>query len=317
MSPDRPSSRLLLRLVQLSTRRPWITLGVAALLAGAALLWTMHALGFQTSTARLLPASARYATLYREYLQDFGELNDIVVAVDSESGENSRRFVNRLAQALAAQPDRFSRITYRLDRGFFERNGLLYLSQDTLAALRDQLFDHHEFATAYAGHPSLDRMLEGLNQEVGQAFVSRFAGLGLDEKKTPPNFAMLEILLRQIEGRLEGPVTAYVSPWGAFFAPARPGRGGDGYFAAPDDRLLFMFVEQTRREGSFTDNQEKIGYLRQTIASLRAEFPTVRVGVTPAMKSTSTSCHDTDAITPSIVCASTSPFAQYARSRPA
>ena len=139
------------------------------MLAVAASLWTMHALGFQSSMARLLPASARYAALYREYLQDFGELNDIVVAVDSDSGEESRRFVGRLAEALAARPDRFSRITYRLDRGFFERHGLLYLPLDTLASLHDQLFDHQEFATSYAAHPSLDRLLEGINQEVGRA----------------------------------------------------------------------------------------------------------------------------------------------------
>ena len=278
----RPSSRILLRLVQLSTRRPWVTLGVAFLLAVAASLWTMHALGFQSSTARLLPASARYATLYREYLHDFGELNDIVVAVDSDNGEESRRFVGRLAEALAARPDRFSRITYRLDRGFFERHGLLYLPLDTLASLRDQLFDHQEFATSYAARPSLDRLLEGINQEVGRAFVARFVGLGLDDKAASPNFAILDGLLTQMEGRLEGPPAPYQSPWGDFFNAPTPGRGGDGYFAAPDGRLLFVFVEQTRREGSFTDNQEKIAELRAVIARLREEFPGVRVGVTGA-----------------------------------
>lgn len=252
------------------------------MLAVAASLWTMHALGFQSSMARLLPASARYAALYREYLQDFGELNDIVVAVDSDSGEESRRFVGRLAEALAARPDRFSRITYRLDRGFFERHGLLYLPLDTLASLHDQLFDHQEFATSYAAHPSLDRLLEGINQEVGRAFVARFIGFGLDDKAAPPNFAILDGLLTQIEARLEGPPAPYQSPWGDFFNAPNPGRGGDGYFAAPDGRLLFVFVEQTRREGSFTDNQEKIAELRAVIARLRAEFPGVRVGVTGA-----------------------------------
>ena len=251
------------------------------LLAVAALLWTMHALGFQSSTARLLPAGARYATLYREYLQDFGELNDIVVAVDAVNGEESRRFVERLAEALAARPDRFSRVTYRLDRGFFERNGLLYLSLDSLASLRDQLFDHHEFATSYAAHPSLDRLVESLNHEIGQAFVSGFAGLGLDGKKTAaPDFSLLEALLGQMEARLEAPAAPYRSPWGGLFTAPRPGGGGDGYFAAPDGRLLFVFVEQTRREGSFTDNQEKIAELRAVIARLRADFPGVSVGVT-------------------------------------
>jgi hopanoid biosynthesis associated RND transporter like protein HpnN len=250
------------------------------LLAVVAMAWTMHALEFQTSTARLLPASARYAALYRQYLQDFGELNDIVVAVDSDNGEESRRFVGRLAEALAARPDRFSRITYRLDRGFFERHGLLYLPLDTLASLRDALFDHEEFAEAYAAHPSLDRLLEGINQEVGRAFVSRFISFGLDDKPAPPNFAILDGLLTQMEARIQGTAAPYQSPWGDFFNAPRPGRGGDGYFAAPDGRLLFIFVEQTRREGSFTDNQEKIAELRAVIARLRAEFPGVRVGVT-------------------------------------
>ncbi len=176
----------------------------------------MHALGFQASTARLLPASARYAALYREYLQDFGELNDIVVAVDGDNGEESRRFVGRLAEALAARPDRFSRITYRLDGGFFERHGLLYLSLDTLASLRDQLFDHQEFATSYAARPSLDGLLEGINQEVGRAFVSRFIGRGLDDKAAPPNFSVLDGLLTQMEARLEGTAAPYQSPWGEF-----------------------------------------------------------------------------------------------------
>ena len=282
MSAARPSSQILLRLVQLSTRRPWVTVVVAALVAVAATLWTMHALGFQSSTARLLPASARYAALYREYLQDFGELNDIVVAVDADTGEQSRRFVGRLAEVLAERPDRFSRVSYRLDRGFFERHGLLYLSVDTLAALRDQLFDHQEFAAAYAAHPGLDRLLEGINQEVGRAFVSGFIGLGLDDKGTPPDFSMLESLLGQMEARLEKPAAPYESPWGGLFTAPRPGRGGDGYFAAPDGRLLFVFVEQTRRESSFTDNQEKIAALRAAIARLQPEFPTVRVGVTGA-----------------------------------
>jgi uncharacterized protein len=253
---------------------------VAVLLAAAASLWTVHALGFQASTARLLPASARYAALYREYLQDFGELNDIVVAVDGDNGEESRRFVGRLAKALAARPDRFSRITYRLDRGFFERHGLLYLSLDTLASVRDQLFDHQEFATSYAARPSLDGLLEGINQEVGRAFVSRFIGSGLDAKAAPPNFSVLDGLLTQMEARLEGRAAPYQSPWGEFFTAPHPGRGGDGYFAAPDGRLLFVFIEPTRREGSFTDNQEKIAALRDVIARLRAEFPGVHVGVT-------------------------------------
>ncbi|MFQ5520971.1 MAG: MMPL family transporter, partial [Candidatus Methylomirabilia bacterium] len=53
-----------------------------------------------------------------------------------------------------------------------------------------------------------------------------------------------------------------------------------GYFLSDDETLLFILVEQTSKEGTFTDNRETIAAIRTAIADLREDFPGVRAGVT-------------------------------------
>jgi predicted RND superfamily exporter protein len=100
------TARWLSILVRVSTARPWLTVGVALVLAAVALAYTARGLTFQTSNLRLLPATAPYAVRYAQYLEDFGELNDIVVVVQAlrhaprrRAGPRSRR---RGAPASAA-----------------------------------------------------------------------------------------------------------------------------------------------------------------------------------------------------------------------
>ena len=101
-------------LVRLSTRRPVLTVLVAVALAGASLAYTFHALGFVTSSLRLLPQHARYVVLLREYLKDFGELNDIVIAVEAPSPDAARQYAARLAGQLR-QDGLGARVTYHVD----------------------------------------------------------------------------------------------------------------------------------------------------------------------------------------------------------
>src|SRR6185436_19130568 len=89
------TARWLSILVRVSTARPWLTVGVALVLAAVALAYTARGLTFQTSNLRLLPATAPYAVRYAQYLEDFGELNDIVVKAPA------RRLPRRDADAAA------------------------------------------------------------------------------------------------------------------------------------------------------------------------------------------------------------------------
>ncbi|MBI4610037.1 MAG: MMPL family transporter [Candidatus Rokubacteria bacterium] len=278
MSPFSRTGRLLHHLVCVSARRPILTVVFSLTLAAVALLYTVHALTFQTSNLRLLPPGQRYATLFAEYVQDFGELNDIVIAVEAQSPEEAKAYAARLVRELKKSPLKFKRVTYRIDPKHFEGQALLYLSVPELAEIRDRIFDHQQFIEAYAAHPTLDELLEGINRQLAASFLSHFFDLGLQDSG-PGDLRFLDELLVQLGSRIDGPAP-YHSPWGTIFSFGAAEEADSGYFLSDDKRLLFMLVEQTREEGNFTDNGERIEVIRAAIARLRDEFPRVQAGVT-------------------------------------
>jgi hopanoid biosynthesis associated RND transporter like protein HpnN len=265
------------RVVRLSTRRPVVTVLVALALAVAGLAYTAHSLGFVSSSLRLLPQHAPYVVTLREYLKDFGELNDIIVAIEAPSPEEAREYAARLAGELH-RGGVGGRITYRVDPAYFEHRALLYLSTRDLTTLRDRLYDYQEFLERYAAQPSLARLLDAVNQQIAAAMATGFLDLGL-QNQGAAELHFLETLLGQVGARLEG-ASGYRSPWGAALAIGRLDDPDAGYFFSRNQKLLFLFVAPRREEGNFADNRERIAAIRDTIAHLKAAFPRVQAGVT-------------------------------------
>ena len=272
------TGRLLHHLVRVSSARPLATVLLSLALAIAGIVYTFHALTFQTSALRLLPPGQRYATLFSEYTRDFGELDDIVVAVEAQTPEEAKAYAARLVRELKKSPVKFQRVTYRIDPKQFEGQALLYLSVPELIEIRDKIFDHQEFMEAYAAHPTLDQLLQGVNQQVAAAFLTHFFDLGLQDGG-PGDLRFLDELLAQLSVRTDGPVP-YRSPWGTIFSFGEAKEADSGYFLSDDQSLLFILVEQVSHEGTFTDNREAIETIRKIIAGLRKQFPRVQAGVT-------------------------------------
>ena len=262
-----------------STRRPLVTVVISLLLAAAGTLYTLHALTFVTSNLRLLPQKASYVVRLKDYQRDFGELNDIVVVVEAASPDRSKAYAARLVADLERQGLARSRITYRVDPAYFEGRGLLYLSQDDLAKLRDRLFDYQEFIEGYAARPTLPRLLAGLNQQIANSMALGFFDVGLRGSGGATDLRFLESVIDQISARLDGQAT-YTSPWSTAFSVGRLDEPDAGYFFSSDKHWLFLFVQQRREEGNFTDSRSTIEAIRRTIAALRPDFPDVEAGVT-------------------------------------
>ncbi len=273
------TGRLLRRLVRVSCKRPILTVLLALGLATLGIVYTFHALTFKTSSLHLLPPGQRYATLYREYSEDFGELDDIVVVVQGRTVEESKAYAARLVRELRRSPISFRRVAYRIDPKRFERQALLYLPADELKEIRDRTFDHQEFMEAFAATPTLDQLIDGINQQIATAFLSHFFDLGLQDSGTATDLRFLRELLTQISDRMDRPVP-YRSPWGTLFSFGRAEESDSGYFLSEDKSLLFILVEPASEKGSFTADRAAIEVIRRRIAELRAEFSEVQVGVT-------------------------------------
>jgi len=269
--------RLLAAVVRASIRRPWATVLLSSLLALGAGVYTLSALDFVTSPLRLLPQRARYVVLLNQYLEDFSELDDIIVAVEAPSSSDAKRYAERLVQTLRHDGMQ-ARITYRIDRSFFERRELLYLAVDDLARLRDRFFDYDEFIRSYAARPTLVRLLEGLNQQFANAMALGFADLGIGGSDQG-DLRFVGAVVDQIAARLDGSAQ-YVSPWDTGFSLGHLDDPDAGYYFSDNKRLLFLFVAERQDEGDFASNRGRIESLRRAIRELASEFPDVRAGVT-------------------------------------
>jgi hopanoid biosynthesis associated RND transporter like protein HpnN len=277
------TGRLLRRLVRLACARPAVTVLVAVVLAGVSVAYALTTLQFATSTRALLPQGQRYIERYNQYERDFGELDDLAIAVQAPSLPEATIYANRLVRELRANRVPLTRVAYRIDPKQFEGRALLYLSTDRLKEIRERVYDYQEFMEKFAERPTLDQLVDGIATSIAQAFVTGLLDLRLESRasdsKGSLDLRFINDVVAQIAGRLDRP-TPYRSPWGGLFSVGSEGSEGAGYFLSDDQRLLFILAEPESAKGSFTGNREAIEGVRATVASLRQEFPAVEVGVT-------------------------------------
>ena len=245
------------------------------------MLYTSRSLTFQTSSVELLPSHLPYVQNFKQHLRDFGELNDIVVAVEAPDPARAQSYADRLAAQIKTLRGA-GRVTYRIDPDLFKGQALLYLSPERLASLRDAVVSHREFIEQYAARPTLPGLFDGIGGEIARRLAGGFVDLGLDDDEAPGgsrfDAGVVDTLLSVVTEGLDG-TGAIVSPWTRVFTPGSE-ETRSGYFVSADDRLLFILVEPRRDASSFTDNEQFIADIRNTIARLRGEFPDVRAGTT-------------------------------------
>ena len=273
------TGRLLQRVVQVCCARPALTVLVAFALAALGVGYAAHALTIETSKFHLLPLHQRYATLYKDYAEDFGQLEDIVVVVQSPAVDTSTAYAARLAGVLRDGALGAARVSYRVDARRMEAHALLYLPIATLQDTLQTVATHEELLADFAATPTLAQLVDGINQSVGATFLPDVFGPGAQDEPNPAPTRLLRDLLTQMSERIDG--QPYRSPWESLFAAATPAPNG-GYFLSHDQRLLYVVIDLVDAPRTFEAEHAAIGTIRRAIASLRPEFPSVEAGVTGA-----------------------------------
>ena len=264
--------------VRCCRQHPRITLLIAVVLTVLAVPVTLTKLSFETSNLHLLPSGQPYVARYREYAQQFGELDEIIIAVRGGTPEASKAFAAQLVAALHAGPTRFTRLAYRLSPESLDGRALLYLPTETLTQIRDQIFDHQAFIESFAAAPGLVTLMDAVDREMATAFAAHVFDLGLGDDAPTAGLQFLETLLTQMGERIAGAVP-YRSPWGSLMAVADA--DDDGYFFSDNKRLLLILADPDGKSAnSFTADRDAIEDIRHRISHLRATFPGVKAGVT-------------------------------------
>lgn len=273
------TARILQAVVRLSCARPVLTVSVACALAALGIGYAAHSLTLETSKFHLLPLHHRYAALYKDYAEDFGQLEDIVVVVESPAVETSTAYAARLATALRDGGLGTARISYRIDASRLEAHALLYLPLETLRDTLDTVASHEELLAHFAAAPTLDRLIEGINQSIGATFLPGVFGPGAEGRANAAPTRLLRDVLTQMSERIDG--RPYRSPWENLFGAPTVAPDG-GYFLSHDRRLLFVVIDLVEAPRTFAAERAAVVAVRRAIASLRPRFPTVEAGVTGA-----------------------------------
>jgi len=273
------TGRLLQRVVRVCCARPALTVSLGVVLAALGVGYAAHSLTLETSKFHLLPLHQRYAALYKTHAEDFAQLEDIVVAVQSPAVETSTAYAGRLASLLRDGGLGTARISYRIDASHLEERALLYLPLDTLRDMLDTVASREDLLADFAATPTLDRLVGGINQYVGAMFLPAALDPGSQEEANPAPVRLLRDLLTQMSEQLDG--RAYQSPWGSFIAaPALAPDGG--YFLSHDRRLLYVVIDLADAPRTFAAEHAAVLAIRRAVESLRPQFPSVEAGVTGA-----------------------------------
>lgn len=266
------------------TARPLLTLCVALALAVLSIFYTVTNLGFLTSQKELISPSQRLMKL-SEQMDQFEDLGGFVVAIENQNPSRSLKFLHTLVPRLEADREHYHQIFFRVEPKLFKRWALLYLEKKDLLTLRDSLHEYRGFIQNIVQSPTLTDLFRQINQEmtskmVGELFTGFLEEKSTEDGKEPLNLDFLIRVLREMKEWLDGDASL-VSPWESFLTKQSWGMtSGEGYFWTENKRYLLLFVTPRKMGNRFTEGQESLIALRNTIAEVQTDFPGIQVGVT-------------------------------------
>ena len=148
--------RVLAAWVGASRRRPLQVFAVAVVLALASVFYAHNHLGINTDTADMIAADIEWRQTYIEFKRVFPRFVDtLLIVVDGETPDIADRASRTLAAALATDHALVQWVMHSGSQPFFERNALLYLTQDELDDLSSRLAEAQPFLGVLAAEPNL------------------------------------------------------------------------------------------------------------------------------------------------------------------
>ncbi|GEP05091.1 MMPL family transporter [Methylobacterium oxalidis] len=152
------------RLVAFSVHRRWIVIAVVALMTVASAGTAAHLFRINTDVERLIDPKESWRQDEINYEKAFPQRTNTVVAViDGKSPEQAEEAAVELARALGNNKNLIETV-YRPDGGpFFDKNGLLLMSQAELEKTTEQLVQQQGLLGPLAADPSLRGVMRVLS----------------------------------------------------------------------------------------------------------------------------------------------------------
>lgn len=274
-SLDGPVERLLQAVTRTVCRHPLQTILIVAGLTAASVAYTVDRLQFKTDRQDLIDSRAKYHRCWLDYVEQFGDTDDLLVVVEGSQREEVQRALDDIGQQMERQPEHFQNVFYRFDPAVLQHKGLQYLNPEQLAGIASQL---EQFGPVLHGHWhafNLNRLFSGLKFQLDQVVRG--------QQPISQQHALLEQLDRVADSlHLFLVERRYESAWAMVTDDLHNVQAPNAiHYNLNDSGTMGFVVAQPKVErASFSGATEAVDGLRAILADVGPRHPHVTLGLT-------------------------------------
>lgn len=254
---------------------PVATLAIGLALALITVTITVLGLGYRTSRLDLLNPESDYNRLWIEYINEFGDDDDVVVVVEGTSREEVVPVLQEVSTVLAREDRLFHAVLHEVDLAKIQAKGLHYLSPDDLLSLERFLAEVDPIIAGDWSRLNVVNMASGM---LARMQVEQQQGTAVAR---PLMSSDIERLSESLLVALNQP-RHYRSPWPEMPSSfATLSELSSEYLLMQEGRLGFVLLRlATGGDDSFARGTEATETLRRLISQISARYPNIEIGLT-------------------------------------
>jgi uncharacterized protein len=250
---------------------------VSLILSLFSIYYTQKNMKFLTGRDDLMPKNTQFHADYREYRQEFGDMEEIVVVIESGDQEKAARFGELLHAKLSNDKKNFSDVFFPYGLRFFKQNGFLFMPLPELQALQENIVKAKPVLQALSASPSIQTLFVSLTGQIDSYLDS-----GPRSGHNEANLASLTFMLDKLGKGFDGFGKSGQAAFSLEEFLMSKGKGGEESAFAKSGKMQILTVLPVKDATSFVPAEKAIKLLRGYIGELRGakEFKDIKVGLT-------------------------------------
>lgn len=263
---------------RLIVRYPILVLLIAFVAAGASVFYATNHLGFKTSRLDLINQHSHFNQLWREYLDQFGADDDVVVIIEGSGREEIVPALEDLYTQLTADDQSFYAVLHERGLTKVREKGLHFLPESDLTKIDQQLQRLRPVMQGQWDSIGVGQMAYNLNQQL----------LAAQRQPDSPQAQMMAAQSRAQLDRLASNLLAAMGqgePQGSVLVPPSDSLSAmsqidSDYFLANDGQLGLILLRLVKNQDEFAQGKEAIAELRRILDRFQVEYPGLKFGLT-------------------------------------
>ena len=235
--------------------------------------YTVTKLQFSTDRNDLVSRQESFRRQFLEFRKEFQIHDNLFVLVESDRREKNREFVERLAARLR-EDSQFANVYYRASLKLMGPKAMLFLPEDMLAELEQNLRTNQPLFQTYSQATNLDTLFALVNRQFRLHETTERGVLKGDKLRR--SLKLLQQVIDRAADAIESPHPPLAVNLATLFGDIQIGAQQELYLTFDRGRI---FVVMTQARDSSRENAA-IQQLRERIAETRSEVPGVNVELT-------------------------------------